>query len=101
MSPWQNGAAQEAARLRAGRLGGAGSAGGPGGQAVLQRCLEALPALLSPTGVAFVLFFLPELPGLEGTGLSSEVVAQHRDASNIFYVLRISRNGSTSSPEPN
>ena len=70
-------------------------AGGPGGTAVLDRLLAALPTVLSPTGVAYVLFFSEEAfapARLAAAGLTCECIASHNGAET-FVVMRIERSG--------
>ena len=45
--------------------------------------------LLSPSGVALVLFYLPELPTAEALGLRVEAVAENVTKAERHYVLRL------------
>ena len=69
-------------------------AGGPGGRAVLNKVLDAIPAVLTPAGVAYVLFFEEEAfaaAGLEARGWHFTKVAEYRAKGETFLVVRIAR----------
>ena len=69
-------------------------AGGPGGTAVLDALLASLPAVLSPRGVAYVLFFEAEAFGadrLAARGLDCTLVSSYSAPGETFVVMRIER----------
>ena len=70
-------------------------AGGPHGRALLERLIPALPSLLSPSGVAYLLFCDVEwLTGFAAAhGLAARAIALHSEHGDHFAILRCEHAG--------